>query len=128
MPTKEVEIQEIGSISNCRTYKIRTCKDIYIIICYKNGEPDKIDYIRINASSKDNNCAVSFLEALSDLLTFAVRRIRNVHEARAIIKNLRFHKCLNCPINKDKAMSCADAIGQILGKVLKVEGEEKENP
>ncbi len=122
----ETSIQEeIGITSKCITFKKHTCKDIYCIIAYREDEPEKIDYIRINASSKDNNCAVSFMEALSDILTFAVRRIRNEHEARAIIKNLRFHKCLGCPPNPDHITSCADAVGQILEKVLKIKDEQK---
>jgi hypothetical protein len=106
--------QPIGTTCNSKTYKKTTCKDIYVTISYKEDDPKKIDYIRINSSSKDNNCAVSFMEALSDTLTFAIRRIRNSSEAAAIVKNLRFHKCLNCPVNKDHTTSCADAIGQIL--------------
>ena len=117
--------EEIGTTSNCVTYKKQTCKDIYVIVAYREDEPEKIDYIRINASSKDNNCAVSFMEALSDILTFAVRRIRNEHEAKAIIKNLRFHKCLNCPVNKDHTTSCSDAIGQVLEKVLRIKDEKE---
>jgi len=125
MNTKSSIQEEIGTVSKSITYRKHTCKDIYVIVAYREDEPEKIDYIRINASSKDNNCAVSFMEALSDILTFAVRRIRNEHEAKAIIKNLQFHKCLNCPPNKDHTTSCSDAVGQILEKVL---GEkEKEN-
>ena len=113
---ENLNIIPIGTTCNSKTYKKTTCKDIYVSIAYKEDDPKKIDYIRINSSSKDNNCAVSFMEALSDTLTFAIRRIRNVHEAKAIIKNLRHHKCLNCPANQDHITSCADAIGQILEK------------
>ncbi len=116
---------ELGTINKSITYRKKTCKDIYVIVAYRDDEPEKIDYIRINASSKDNNCAVSFMEALSDILTFAIRRIRNEHEAKAIIKNLRFHKCLNCPPNKDHTTSCSDAIGQVLEKVLKIKDEKE---
>jgi len=107
------------------TYRKHTCKDIYIIVVYRHDEPEKIDYIRINSSSKDNNCAVSFMEALSDILTFAIRRIRNKYEAQAIVKNLRQHKCLNCPPNEEHITSCSDAIGQVLNEILQVKDEEK---
>ncbi len=117
--------ETVEVVNRSITYRKQTCRDIYIIVVYKNDNPEKIDYIRINASSKDNNCAVSFMEALSDILTFAVRRIRNSHEALAIIKNLRYHKCLACPPNKDHTTSCSDAIGQILEKVLKIDEEEE---
>ena len=115
--------EEFGTTCKSITYKKQTCKDIYITIAYRTEDEKKIDFIRINATSKDNNCATSFMDAMSDILTFAIRRIRNKHEAEAIIKNLRFHKCLNCPINKNHITSCSDAIGQILEKVLVVEDE-----
>ena len=112
---KKLNIEDkLGTTYKSRTYKKQTCKDIYITIAYREDDPKKIDFVRIQATSKDNNCAVSFLEAFSDMLTFAIRRIRNKHEAEAIVKNLRFHKCLNCPVNKDHITSCSDAIGQVL--------------
>jgi thiazole synthase ThiGH ThiG subunit len=51
---------------------------------------------------------------MADLLTFSVRRIRNEHEAQAIVKNLRYHKCDRILPNKDHITSCVDAIGQVL--------------
>jgi len=116
---------EIGTISKSITYKKTTCCDIYITIAYREDEPEKIDYIRLIASSKQGGCPVSFMEALADTLTFSIRRIRNEHEATSIIKNLRYHKCLACPPNKDHSTSCSDAIGQVLQKVLKID-EKKE--
>jgi len=120
------DLSPIGTTCKSITYKKRTCKDIYIIIAYREDAPEKIDYIRINASSKENNCACSFIEALADLLTFAVRRIRNEHEATAIVKNLLSHKCLNCPPNQEHITSCADAIGRVLGKVLNIYEKKEE--
>lgn len=110
------ELQE--AIGKSITYKKRTCKDLYISVVYRTDEPEKIDYVLVSASSKDNNCAVSFLQTLADMTSFAIRRIRNEHEARAIIKNLRFQKCLQCPPNKDHTCSCSDALGQVLEQVL----------
>jgi len=119
--SEDTSIQpSLGTTCNSRTYKKTTCKDIYITFAYKEDEPKKIEYVRINASSKENNCAVSFMETLADTLTFAIRRIRNEHEAAAIVKNLRFHKCLNCPVNKDHTTSCSDAIGQVLEREFEV--------
>ena len=123
---KNLNIEPFGTTYKSRTYKKRTCKDIYITIAYREDDPKKIDFVRIQATSKDNNCAVSFLEAFSDMLTFAIRRIRNKHEAEAIVKNLRFHKCLNCPPNKDHIQSCSDAVGQVLEQVLKPYEKEEE--
>ena len=119
--------EEIGTPSKSKTYRKRTCKDLYIIVAYREDKPERVDYIRINASSKDNNCAVAFLEAMSDILTFAVRRIRNRHEAQAIVKNLRQHKCLNCPPNAEHLTSCSDALGVVLQEVLNAIPEEEVN-
>ncbi len=120
---EKLHIDDFGTTCKSMTYKKETCKDIYITIAYRPDDEKKIDFIRINASSKTNNCATSFMEAMSDILTFAIRRIRNKHEAEAIIKNLRFQKCLNCPVNRDHIESCSDAIGQVLEKVLKIEDD-----
>lgn len=113
-PTLEL----IETVSKSMTYKKKTCRDLYIHVSYRTDEPEKIDYIIISASSKDNNCAVSFLQTLADMTSFAIRRIRNEYEARAIIKNLRYQKCLQCPPNRDHACSCSDALGQVLEEVL----------
>lgn len=115
----------IGTTCKSITYRKDTCGSIYIVIAYKEDEPEKVDYLRIIASTKPGACAVSFLEALADTLTFSIRRIRNIHEAKAIVKNLRYHKCLNCPPNKDHTTSCSDAIGQVLTKVLKIDEQQK---
>ncbi|MFA5388849.1 MAG: hypothetical protein WC312_03745 [Candidatus Omnitrophota bacterium] len=117
---KSAYIEEVGNTNRSITYKKDTCGSIYIIVAYREEEPERVDYIRIIASTKPGACAASFLEALADTLTFSIRRIRNEYEARAIVKNLRFHKCLNCPANKDHITSCSDAIGQVLEKVLKI--------
>ncbi len=119
---KDEYIEDFGTVYNTITYKKETCRDLYVVVAYKPDDPQKIEFIRINSSSKVNNCAVSFMEGLADMLTFSIRRIRNEHEARAIIKNLRHQKCLNCPPNKDHSTSCSDAIAQVLEKVLKVNG------
>lgn len=120
-------IEEFGSMGKSMTCKKTTCCDIYITVVYREDEPKKVDYIRLVASSKNGGCPVAFMEALADTLTFSVRRIRTEHDARSIVKNLRYHKCLQCPPNKDHTTSCSDAIGQVLGKVLNTdEKKEKE--
>ena len=108
------------------TYKKSTCRDIYITIVYKTDEPERVDYIRIVTTTKEGGCPVSFMEAFADMLTFSIRRIRNIHEARQIVKNLRYKKCLACPPNKDHSLSCCDAIGMVLEKVLNTDEKEKE--
>ena len=118
--------KEFGTHYKSKTYIKRTCQDIFIIVAYRNDNPEKIDFIRIVSSSRKNPCATSFMDAISDLLTFSIRRIRNSYERDAIIKNLRHQQCLNCPPNKDHTKSCSDAIGQVLQDVLqKTEEEDK---
>jgi hypothetical protein len=118
------ENSDIGTTCKSRTYKKRTCRDIYITVAYKEDDPKRIDYIRIIASTKEGGCPVSFMESIADLLTFSIRRIRNIHEARSIVKNLRFQKCLECPPNEEHSQSCADAIGQVLENVLQTKEEK----
>lgn len=114
MPTLDTDIE---TTCNSKTYrKTLPCGKLYICLNYK---PDgKIDYIKTYSGKQDNDCGGSFCEAISDLLTFAIRRIRNEHEAKAIIKTLRYHKCNKIVANADHLTSCADAIGQVLEKEL----------
>lgn len=112
-----IEQDVVGTICTAKTYKkVLPCLNIYICINYK--EDKKIDYIKIYGGHKNADCGCSFLESLSDLLTFSIRRIRNEHEAKAIVKNLRFHKCNRITANPDRITSCVDAIGQVLEKEL----------
>ncbi len=108
-----------------RTYKKETCDKIYITIAFRQDEPKRVEFIRIFGSTKTNNCPNSFFEALADTLTFSIRRIRNNFEAQQICKNLRYHKCLACPPNKNHITSCSDAIGQVLEEVLLKENLEE---
>jgi hypothetical protein len=111
------EDEHIGTCGVSRTYKRPTgCGSLYMHVIYK---PDnRIDYFLLEGD-KDNYCGDSHLATHADNLTFMVRRIRNEHEAQAIIKNYRFHACNKCPINSHKTKSCSDAIGQMLEEVLK---------
>jgi hypothetical protein len=111
--------EEIGTTYRSITYLKITCTKIYITIAYREDDPEKIEFVRIFGTTRTNNCPNSFFESLADLLTFSIRRIRNEHEAKSIVKNLRHQKCLNCPVNKDHTTSCSDAIGQVLEDVLK---------
>lgn len=118
--TTETSIQQdIGTTCDSKTYiKSTACGNIYMTVVYRNDEKDRIDYIRISGVAKTNKCGNSWFETISDCLTFMIRRIRNNHEAKAIIKNFRFHRCNHITPNKDHITSCADAIGQVLEEVL----------
>ena len=108
----------IGTDYISRTYRKQTfCGNIYLIVVPRNDDKDKIECIRIIGSGK-NDCGASFYESKADDLTFMIRRIRNQHEANAIIKNQRFHRCNKYLPNKDKIQSCSDAIGQVLEKEI----------
>lgn len=112
------EVEDIGSVGLSRTYKRETCKPLYITLVFQKDEPKKIDYVLIASTSKANNCSVSLLSSMADLLSFGIRRIRNEHEARALVKNLRHNKCLACPPNRTHLTNCSDAVGQVLEEVL----------
>lgn len=116
--SETVEILDIGNSCRSVTYKKETCKSLYITLVYREDEPEKIDYVLISSTSKDNNCSNSLLDSLALMTSFSIRRIRNEHEARAIVKNLRGAKCLACPPNKCHTTNCADALGQVLQEVL----------
>jgi hypothetical protein len=108
---------DIGSVNTAKTYKKSlSCHNIYININYKDD--GKIDYIKIFGGHKNSDCGCSFLEAIADLLTFSIRRIRNEHEAKSIVKNLRYHKCHKILPSPEHLSSCVDAIGQVLEKEL----------
>ena len=121
--SQNVSIEEdVGTTCVSITSKLFTCMPIFISIAYRTDNPKKIDYVRIFGSSKHSTCAQTFLDSLSDLLTFSIRRIRNNTEATLLTKALRHHQCLNCPPNEKHYKSCVDAIGQTLEKFLTKEG------
>ena len=111
--------------SPSRTYVKRSaCLTLYITAVYKIDEPDKIDYIKIAGHSGVNNCGNSWLEMTADHLTFCIRRIRNHHDAVAIVKNCIRHRCNNIVANKEHIVSCADAIGRATAEILNVDLDE----
>jgi hypothetical protein len=83
-----------------------------------------VDFVKIFGSSRSNECGCSYLETLGDLLSFSIRRIRNKHEAVAICKALRDHKCNKQTPNPEHITSCSDALGRVLMDVLNVTEEE----
>jgi len=93
-------------------------------VAYRVDEKDKIDYIKIHGTSRGDDCGCSYHEGVADLLTFSIRRIRNHHEAIAIVKNLRDHKCHRMRPNKEKITSCLDAIGRAIQDALNVTEDE----
>lgn len=114
---------DIGTTNLSKTYKKNlSCLNLYITVTYK--EDGKVDYIRINGTNKQDVCGISWIEAISDLLTFSIRRIRNKHEAKAICKALRDHKCLGIAPNKEHIQSCSDAIGRVMMEVLQITEDE----
>ena len=116
----------IGTSYKSRTYKkITGCGSLYTTIAYRNDEDrgEKIEFIRITGE-KESACGASYNESLSDLLTFSIRRIRNIHEARAIVKALRHHRCNKVFPNQDHTLSCADAIGQTLEEALQTKDKK----
>lgn len=109
-----------------KTYRKNTgCGNIYIIVGYYN-DPEKhgkIELILINGD-KENRCGNSFFNTCADDLTFMIKRIRNHHEAIAICKNYRFHRCNNIKPSEDHVVSCVDAIGQVIQTELNVTDKE----
>ena len=108
----------IGTCYSSKTYRKRLfCGNIHVIVNYKIEDEEKIDSVQFTISSKEAWCG-AVLEALALQTTFCIRRIRNEHCAKAIVKNLRGHQCQKCRANKEHLKSCADAIGMILGEEL----------
>lgn len=121
---KEESLCYIGTDYPSMTYrKTCGCGNLYITIA--KDEDGKIAFIRIFGGNKSSPCGASFYETLGDMLTFSIRRIRNKHEAQAIVKNMRYHRCNNITPNPEHLVSCVDAIGKVLEGVLNVK-EEKE--
>jgi hypothetical protein len=113
----------IEIVNKSKTFRKWTpCGNIYIQVAFKADSPDKIDYILIDGGNKEIDCGKSWLQSLADILTFSIRRIRNQHEADAIVKNMRGHRCNKYVPNKDHVGSCVDAIGQVLETLLCAEG------
>lgn len=103
-----------------RTYQSKThraetgCGSLYLTIAYK--EDGKFNFIKINAE-KDCQCGNSWADAISDTLTFALRRATQ-EEIKPLLKQLIGHSCNNKKPNAKHIESCADAIGKILREEL----------
>jgi hypothetical protein len=107
-----------------KTYSRPTCEGhIYITIITKD---DKFHSILIEPPSKSNDCGGSFVSAISDLLTFAIRRANGKEEIKAIVKGLSGHYCMGMRPNKHHCKSCSDAISQIIKEELLNEVPAKE--
>jgi hypothetical protein len=113
----------IGSVTKSKTYRKKAgqCGHIYVTITFREDKPNRIDYVKIQGCTKQNDCLGSFTEAIADLLSFSIRRIRNKHEAEAIIKALRHHRCNRIAPSSEHTTSCADAIAQVLQKELNID-------
>jgi len=116
----EIETEQpIGTTLNSRTYRKEVgCGHIYLTLVFREDKPNRIDYVKIEGCKKRNDCGNAPLEAIADLLSFSIRRIRNQHEADAIIKALSNHRCNRVIPNPDHIVSCYDAIGKVLKKEL----------
>jgi hypothetical protein len=113
------------TINNTSTYKKQTpCLNLYISVVMREDEKDKVDYIKIHGTSRGDDCGCAYHEALADMLTFSIRRIRNHNEAKLIVKALRDHKCHRYQPNREKITSCPDAIGRVVQDALGVTEEE----
>lgn len=83
------------------------CGHIHIIITENKGKFHRI--FMKSSMSKETPCGSSWLEAMSALLTFGIRRaLEEKTLERAILKHLRNHRCNQYSIATAK--SCSDAI------------------
>jgi hypothetical protein len=100
------------------------CGHIYAIIQLKNKSFDRVDFL--GAMPKSCDCGDSFLQALSKILTFAIRRaIKEGNIEIALLKHLTGQRC-NKPIYRG-AVSCTDAIAKLIRKYMELEnGKKKE--
>jgi len=116
---------EVGKGLTRVIQKMTPCGHLYFSCSYRDDDPEKVDFIKIYFSNRFGGCGSSFHEALADGLTFQIRRIRNKHEAIAIVKNLRDHQCNQPPkLSKDRNKSCADAIGKAVMEILGITEDE----
>jgi hypothetical protein len=124
--TEAQKTDEIESIdSPTRTFrKSLPCLNLYIAVVYRVDEPERIDYIKIHGTNKTTDCGHSFLESMSDMLTFSIRRIRNRNEAILICKSLRDHNCNRQQPNREGIKSCVDAIGRVIQEALGISESE----
>lgn len=117
----------IESVGRTKTYRklAGQCGHIYVMVVFRDDKPNRIDYIKIQGCTKYNDCGGSWAESIADLLSFAIRRIRNKYEAEAIIKSLKHHRCNRITPNQEHTTSCSDAIARVLQEELKVDEEEE---
>ena len=101
------------------------CGKLYLTAVYKLSDNNKIDYFRIDSeATRFNECGGSIFYIFADCLTFMVRRAINEYAIEAIIKIFSSHRCNKMVVGKP--LSCGDAIGKLLRKILIYEKKEKE--
>lgn len=112
-----------------RTWCKRTgCRNLYISVVYEDSSFKKIDYIKLYAEARSNDCGCSFLESTADLCSMILKRIdtHKKSEIRLLVKALRDHRC-NKPCiasPSDRTSSCSDAVGRVLQEALGLSNEE----
>lgn len=100
-----------------KTYRKRTpCGNLYIIVDFKDGHIHKIRYAR----SSNLKCS---LKGLFRSITYQTRR--DIKQSIKDLKGSKWDETCEGYSMLCEAVSCADAVGQVLEKVLKDEKEKK---
>jgi len=108
--------------------KMVGCGHIY---CLFLEEEDTFHKLFIKGDmTKDTLCGESWFNSIAKLLTFALRRSSwEGNTKRGIVKQLLNQRCPNAIVNKDRTVSCADAIARAVLEYAKSRDwiqEEKE--
>lgn len=100
------------------TIRKRICQGhLYCIFEQEDGVFKKL---HIKGSTKATPCGESWIEPVSKVITFALRRaLWEGTEETGIIKHLLGHRCNECAVNGDRTTSCTDAIAKCVSEYLK---------
>jgi len=113
------------SITIC---KVVPCGNIYCIFA---EETDTFHKLTIKGDmARECPCGESWFNAIAKLITYAMRRsIWEGNTKEGIIKQLLGQRCPSYRVNKERILSCADAIARAVMEYSKSRGlvnEEKE--
>lgn len=112
MNNKDNQALDLPSLQ-AKTYQRPSCEG-HIYLTINRDDAGKFVSLMLSPPAKTNNCGGAFAYALQDLLTFALRRIKEKDDITLILKAVRGQKCNAMPPNRHHCRSCVDALYGVL--------------
>lgn len=109
----------IKQVNKSITIRKRICQG-HLYCIFEQGKDGEFKKLHIKGSTKATPCGESWIDPMSKIITFALRRALWEGSAQqGILKHLFGHRCNECAVNADRTTSCTDAIAKSVDEYLK---------